>query len=427
MSPITSKPVTAPSSQLPSSSLRLPARPSEQTAPSPRPEDSAPRQATAPRISLGSADSTTGLSRPRTRSGVQEAPAHSGRRFESPDVLRERRHSRKRQQKRSQRTRIFALVASLLALVGGYAGGHLWVAWRSQGGDQPPPVSALRQAEALRVLDEAITAKYRQDYATAKLRIGDAMRLDPEVQGAEAILAEIAFAERDRQALHQHAERAVSRNSAAADAYLLLALDAWFARGVDRNIAGAEARASDYLAKAAAIELENPDVSFFWGDILRTRGREEEAHRRIAGGLFRLNPAHSYYVVGNKMALAAVENGGPAVEGADKVPVDAPSVPGATALAEALRALRDNPTADVNAQMITVASGLTGRQFRSIAADSALAKTSAVNPSLSRFLSNQVPDSGVPFAEIEPPAAGESSPDGPGRELFRSSDPMKLD
>jgi len=103
---------------------------------------------------------------------------------------------------------------------------------------------------------------------------------------------------------------AKAKNDHAAAASVLLGMDKWIARGPsDRETSSAADAASAHFAESAKMDYFHAQVWFFWGDVLRYAGREDEGMDRALAALHRFNPWDSSDVIAVKIVSASAESG----------------------------------------------------------------------------------------------------------------------
>ena len=208
-------------------------------------------------------------------------------------------------------------LAVLLALVGGYA----WQSVRASaevrlakqaGGEVSAAVSVVspeQKAEALRLIDEAVRAKY-EGRTNEALRIAQRARaVDPSVRGVDILAGEIAIEspdlEKRREALLA-ANRALDRGEDTAGARLILALGTWQEHDGE-SVAGftAKTRALRRIEEAADEHPSEPALHFFWSEILATFGKYRDVHRRMLTAMHCAQPWHSYALIARKASFAS--------------------------------------------------------------------------------------------------------------------------
>lgn len=124
-------------------------------------------------------------------------------------------------------------------------------------------------------------------------------------------MAELAFQRRDSGALSKHARVAALHTESAAGAKLLLALEHWLGRLVEkRSDADSERFSADLLAEAAATQPSMDVTWFFRGDLLRLIGKPSEAHHALLGSMHRQAPWRSSAVLAAKKSFTQLELSG---------------------------------------------------------------------------------------------------------------------
>lgn len=225
------------------------------------------------------------------------------------------RHARQRshiRRKQHQKRRL-VWIAIAAFLVAAFGAGFLLktlAAARRNAARGAAPASVESRAEALRLMDDAMRAKYdgRSDDALAAVRAARAAV--PDIPGADVVMAELALEAKQPGALRLAAEDALRRGQNPAEARLLLALEKWMTRGAGPRSAEAVATAKQLMAEASDAGLSNMTVMFFRGDIEHYGGNESEAWRFLLGALHRQQPWLSSAILAAKMRLAADEAGG---------------------------------------------------------------------------------------------------------------------
>lgn len=179
-----------------------------------------------------------------------------------------------------------------------------------------PAVEPAARAEALRRLDEAARARHGERFEEAVAAARAAREVDETLPGVDAFLAEMAFQRQDSEATAAAARAALARGESESSANLLLALDAWRTRALrGKSAPEAAEEAGRLLSEAAQARPSDESVWFFWAEMMRLVGREDQAQRRMLGAMHRLQPWRSAAVVAAKRQLAAGE-----AAGADALP-----------------------------------------------------------------------------------------------------------
>lgn len=172
------------------------------------------------------------------------------------------------------------------------------------------PADTEARETALTAIDEAISAKYEKRTAGALAALDRARRTDPSVPGIDLSLAEIALNEKQFIEMRVAAGAARKEGEYAADGAVLLGVDKWLNRGAsDREMSSAADAASAYFAEATGFDFFNAPAWFFWGDVLRYVGREDEGRERALAALHRYNPWDSSDVIAAKIVFASAEAG----------------------------------------------------------------------------------------------------------------------
>jgi len=105
---------------------------------------------------------------------------------------------------------------------------------------------------------------------------------------------------------------AKKKDDHAAGASILLGMDKWINRGAsDREMSSAADAASTHFAEATDSDFFYAPAWFFWGDVLRYAGREDEGKDRALAALHRFNPWDSSDVIAAKIVFASAEAGDP--------------------------------------------------------------------------------------------------------------------
>lgn len=203
--------------------------------------------------------------------------------------------------RRQRRRRALAWFVSAGLVVGSFVVGYK-LTKRADGRVSTFPVNTERRESAMRLIDEAVRAKYEGRLKDALLAAADARRADPKVAGADLIAADIALAQRDPERSRQAAAQALQQGHNESAAKLLLAL----AETTSSRSTGGD-RVRVLLEEAAEAEFSNPAIHYVWGDLLRITGREKEAQRKLLGSLHRQEPWMSSTIIAAKLQLASVE------------------------------------------------------------------------------------------------------------------------
>lgn len=317
------------------------------------------------------------------------------------DAASSLRHTRHHSARRAARERVLrtraALHASAAALAVALAAGFVWGKgwWHTRPEDATREVATPAQrAEALSLLERAIKAR-QADLINEAMRLAmQAKTADPDVPGADLFAAEMALCEGSTEIAEKAAREALMQEQYAADARLILALNAWTLRG-QSGIGSAGADARQLLAEAADAELSNGAVRFFAGDLERAVGRPFEAHLGLLGGLYRQQLWHSAALLSAKLALTVDQAGG--AGGAALLDVDEESANFGTVAAALARS--QNAAADTAAANEARAA-FTRKHFELLVGDTTLAAWAT---------SKQHPGNFLPFGEVAPPAIEKES------------------
>jgi len=259
---------------------------------------------------------------------------------------------------------------STLLILAAFFGGLTWKKWMTKPAAVRPQAATQvatvqQQADALRLMDEAVKAKYEERYDDALRAVADARHADPQVHSADYISGEIALQRGESPNVKSSSLEAIRRGENVADATLLLALDTWMSRGQPERAAQAGAAATQMLEEACTEDLSSGEVRFFLGDLQRLLGQPASAHRSLLAGAARLSPWSSGQVILAKMQLAADE------AGATANPIEIPSTAGNRAvlgLRATARASQDPQTA-----LEDVVACFTTRQTSALLADASFA------------------------------------------------------
>lgn len=244
----------------------------------------------------------------RFSASPKSAIIHRSKRLIPVDERARRSRRRARRHNKHLRRRRISRAAVAMIAVGAFAAGFVWkLAAAHFASWAPAPADPSSRAEALRLMDDAVSAKRANDYDKAMAAASAARKADPNVPGVEALVGGIALETRQLDVMHRAAHEALARGQNPATANLLLALEKWMTRGRSGGSTGAAQAASVLLAEGAAAEMSNGEVFFFWGDIQRHAGREDPAHDRLQGALHRMQPWDSADILAAKMQLAASE------------------------------------------------------------------------------------------------------------------------
>jgi hypothetical protein len=233
--------------------------------------------------------------------------------LEESDSIRFARYrsTRRAARRRERRTR-FAVRAGtfflVLALAAGFVWGKGW--WRTTTEIAPAEaVTPEQRAEARLLLERAVQARHAELTNEAVRLAVEARNIDPDVPGAALFAAEMALRQGDAEIAGAAALEALKQAQYAADARLILALNAWMRRG-ESGVDAAGSASTQLLSEAANEELSNGAVRFFAGDLQRAIGRSGEAHRSLLGGLYRQETWHSAALLTAKLALSIDQAGG---------------------------------------------------------------------------------------------------------------------
>jgi hypothetical protein len=230
-------------------------------------------------------------------------------------------------------------------------------------------INTAQRAESLRLLDQAVQAKFGELWNEAARLAFEARQTDEETPRLDIFIGELAFEKGEIDAVGSAARAALLREPMSADAKLLLALRAWALRG-QTGVAQAGASATALLQQAAADELSNGVVRFFAGDFQRAIGRPGDAHVELLGGLYRQHVWHSAALLTAKLFLA-LEEAGPSGSLASSVFID-PEVEAFGTSATALRRTIRNSGNIVPASTSST-DNFSAKQLRVLSSDQAFA------------------------------------------------------
>lgn len=312
------------------------------------------------------------------------------------------RRSRRRARRRKEHIRRRRISRATVALVaaGAFAAGFAWKVVAAHLASAPPaPADPASQAEALRLVDDAVSAKAAKDYIRATAAAAAARKADPNVPGVDALVGEIALETGQPDVMRRAAHEALARGQNKASANLLLALEKWMMRARAGGASGAAQAASLLLAEGAADEMSNDAVFFYWGDIERHAGREDLAHDRLQGALHRMHPWHSVDILTAKMQLAAAEAQSPPEAAGGAMPA-VPSTAAGRALVDLRRASVSQR--DPSPALAALRGAVTARQANLLLGDQAFG-ASDPPPWLAKARAQNA--ASIPARKILPPPA----------------------
>lgn len=302
-----------------------------------------------------------------------------------------RRPSR-RALRRRQIVRAVAWTLSGVFVLGAFAGGILWRQSKvNRAADQVVELESSdeQQAEALRLFDEAVRARYEERAQGAMNAIAAARRADPQLRSVDVLVGEIALDQKDPETLRRAAEYALERGENESSANLLNALEVWMRRG-EKGTDKAGQLAEQFLSDSAEAEPSNAAVYFFHGELSRLLGDGRKAHRHLLSALHRQHPWRSAALLENKLQIAAREA---ADEGA--AVMTAPP----TEQAEVILALRSAVQSgyDTNEELVEFVRVTPTPQILDLVADSALGSSREAigSEALRRQMDSSVPHSGM--------------------------------
>lgn len=227
-----------------------------------------------------------------------------------PKPVRRRRSARRAERRRLLLHRLAfwaCAVFLLLAVVGGFLTGRGW--WSTGRADAllpDSPATTDQRSAALRLLDEAVTARHEERLQGAVNAIAEARRLFPELPGLDLFIGEVAWESRDAETVRRAADAALERGHSESSAKLLLALEKYMTRSSQDTAALGET-VRQLLAEAEEAGLSNAAPFFFHGEVSRLLADGEEAHRKLLGALHRQMPWVSASLLEIKLQLAAAE------------------------------------------------------------------------------------------------------------------------
>jgi hypothetical protein len=164
-------------------------------------------------------------------------------------------------------------VVSGVFVLSAFAGGILWRQSKvDRATDQvvAPETSEEQRAEALRLFDEAVRARYEERAQGAMNAVAAARRADPQLRSVDVLVGEIALDQKDPETLRRAAEYALERGENESSANLLNALEVWMCRG-EKGTDKAGQLAEQFLSDAAEAEPSNAAVYFFHGELREGR------------------------------------------------------------------------------------------------------------------------------------------------------------
>lgn len=175
---------------------------------------------------------------------------------------------------------------------------------------QPAPQVAQEQKDdALRLMDEAVRAKYA-DRSEEALRLAQrARQIDPSVRGVDILTGEIAIESPDpeeRQKALLAASSALDRGEDTPGSRLIRALGTWQEQDSE-SAAGftAKTRAVRLISEAADAFPSALALHFFWAEMLAPAGQYREAHRRMLNAVHSAQPWLSSYLIARRASLAS--------------------------------------------------------------------------------------------------------------------------
>ena len=250
--------------------------------------------------------------------------------------------------------RLISAAVAALVILWSLGAGYLWqkLQARNQREAVPAMATAEQRAEAVRLLDEGVRARFEERWQGVFNAVSAARRADPQVRGIDILIGEIALEQKDPEALQRATARALSDGENEAAAKLLRAVETWMKRG-EKGVDQAGLLADQYLAEAAESEPSRAVVRFFHGELSRLLGQGAEAHRHLRASLYRQAPWDSSALLEVKMQLAARE----ASDAGTAASAGAPTAQAGAALAlrEAVRSGASTASAQADLFVITPA------------------------------------------------------------------------
>lgn len=224
------------------------------------------------------------------------------------------RRSRRSLRREERRRRIFLIGLSLLVVLGSLMAGYLWKNYdlrRLALAEKANGASAEEQAEALRLVNEAVEAVYEGRLTGALNAIASAQEEDPNVLGADILMGGLALSRRDSAEVERLSHGILARGgSEVAQAKLLLGLNSWFSRDVKSGLNQSVANLAQLtLAEAASDELSSYEIWRWRGYLGRATGLSSDVQNAYIGAVHRHQPWTSAEVIAAKMQLAAWESG----------------------------------------------------------------------------------------------------------------------
>jgi len=226
----------------------------------------------------------------------------------------DRSSRRSRRHRGSALRSIFPAVAALIIVAAFVSGFALRSSHDLEGvsTDLEPDKTIDLQARgaALKLLDEAIRARFEERVNGALAALDQARRTDPSLPGVDVSFAALALGEKQFAEMRTAAIAAKGKNEHGAAANVLLGMDKWIARGPsDREMSAAADTASGYFREAIEADFFHAPAWFFWGEVLRYAGRESDGHIRALSALHRFNPWDSCDVLSAKVVFASADAG----------------------------------------------------------------------------------------------------------------------
>jgi tetratricopeptide (TPR) repeat protein len=222
------------------------------------------------------------------------------------------RQSRRSLQKQAVLRRA-AWAFSIVLCVGAFVSGFVFQRHKPNeqaAAQQPAPQVAQEQKEeALRLIDEAVRAKY-EDRSDEALRIAQrARQIDPSVRGVDILAGVIAIESSDQEKRREAilaANRALENDEDTAATRLLLALGAWEEQGSEDALGfAARTRALRLLGEAADAFPSEKALHFFWSELLAPFGQFREVHRKMLSAMHRLHAWESCSLITRKASFAS--------------------------------------------------------------------------------------------------------------------------
>ena len=203
----------------------------------------------------------------------------------------------------------FSIVLCVGAFVGGFVFQRHKPSEQAAAQEVAPQVAQEQKEEALRLMDEAVRAKY-EDRTEEAVRIAQrARQIDPSVRGVDILAGEIAIESPDpgkRQEALLAANSALACGEDTAASRLILALGTWQEQDGE-GAAGftAKTRALRLIGEAADEFPSAPALHFFWSEMVAPSGHYRDVHRRMLTAMHCTQPWHSSVLIARKASFAS--------------------------------------------------------------------------------------------------------------------------